>query len=76
MEEHLPFKYDDSKISKQAQLETLPQDGYITRYSKKRQIPLFTAQKLNGLLLKKLKKKVIIVIHMHVLDIRNYKHVV
>ena len=54
---HLPFQVNDKRISKDG-LSTLVQNGYIIRYSKRRQTPVFTAQKLNGKLLKQLKAKV------------------
>ena len=58
---HLPFKYDDKRISKDG-LSTLVQNGYIIRYSKRRQTPAFTAQKLDGKLLKQMIAKVYIII--------------
>ena len=59
---HLPFKYDDKRISKDGLLSTLVQNGYIIRYSKRQQTPVFTAQKLDGKLLKQMIAKVYIII--------------
>ena len=47
VEEQLPFKFDDSR-TKEANIMTLCQDGYIIRYSTERKTPLFTAQRMDG----------------------------
>ena len=46
---HMPFKFDASKVEKN--VLPLIQNGFINYYSKRRQTPLFTAEKLNGKLL-------------------------
>ena len=55
MERHMPFKYDDSH---EEDVITLVQRGFITRYSKRRKTPIFTAQKLDGAAYKLLKDDV------------------
>ena len=54
---YLPFKYDDSK-AENGSLKDLCQDGYIIHYSTRRRTPLFTAQRLNGSLLKAVRENV------------------
>ena len=58
LDNHLPFKYDDSKAERKQHLIDLCQDGYIIRYSTRRLTPLFTAQRLNGSLLKAARENV------------------
>ena len=49
---HMPFKFDDSKAEKAGDTEMLLQEGFINHYSKKRKTPVFTAQRLDGKILK------------------------
>ena len=57
LKKHLPFKYDDTKMSDEG-LQLLVQDGFVIRYSDKRKTPLFTSQKLDGKVLKQIEDAV------------------
>ena len=52
LEQHLPFKYDASSTTDANNLKGLCQDGYIIIYSTRRKTPLFTAERLDGVVLK------------------------
>ena len=56
----MPFKYDDSLADNEngKYLKTLCQDGYMNRYSTRRKTPLFTAERMDGSVLKALKESV------------------
>ena len=51
----MPFKYDDSQAEETRHLKTLCQDGYMIRYSTRRKTPLFTAERMDGTVLKEKK---------------------
>ena len=55
LKEHMPFNFDDRETTDNGYLKTLCQDGYIIRYSTRRKTPLFTAERLDGTVKKKLK---------------------
>ena len=59
LKEHMPFDFED-RVTKDKQLKTLCQDGYIIRYSISRRTPLFTAERLDGTVLKSQRVKKVI----------------
>ena len=49
LEQHLPFAYDDTNaVADIRNLKTVCQDGYVIRYSTERRTPLYTAERLDG----------------------------